>query len=460
MAEYLKKLPENIGVNGPISVAIVVFGEGTSQGEQLMEDLVKFRDLYKIFDPIDIRNTFPIDPCTAKRFPCEHDAGYDSFEAQTAVHQYEGFYNSVRSVCDVVVRHVVQEKAVGGGLSAVMPVFCDTGLVRSGCIAAAAAFRVLSVMDFGHGRVFNANVFHMTGSAKVHDTLRHATTWLHEPWVAELVADRKYAKDVLPSSLRAGHLWTSIGELVNFYERASCLLIDFDSGMAKMDEFSDDEVVAADDTASVASRKRKGLSPVPRVPKPPPFPPPAPLLDAAGGSAGHDVAKKEEQDDKWGADRGSGGLKEEKAWGSKSWGHKQDDAWSSARGSGGWHDEKSWGGKSWGNKHDDGADRTVPCPFCSGSGSMQQHDVLPKWATFEKTPEGMCAILESCGVDQRAQHEAWMLAQRFESGPEELNDIIHNLLRNWSHVGNPSAFVAKACMRIRNDRIPKYDATK
>ena len=91
---------------------------------------------------------------------------------------------------------------------------------------------------------------------------------------------------------------------------------------------------------------------------------------------------------------------------------------------------------------------------------MQQRDVLPKWASFDKNPEGMCAILESCGIDQRAQHEAWMLAQRFETGPEELNDIIHNLLRNWSHVGNPSAFVAKACMRIRNERIPKYDATK
>ena len=100
--------------------------------------------------------------------------------------------------------------------------------------------------------------------------------------------------------------------------------------------------------------------------------------------------------------------------------------------------------------------RTV-CPCCDGQGYINAD--TPEFASFVLTEASLHSTMKTLGIDEHAMHLAFLLVQRFEQdGLKEVQGVIMNVIKNFDWIGNPSAFVSKACINFRKNREPHHPA--
>ena len=102
----------------------------------------------------------------------------------------------------------------------------------------------------------------------------------------------------------------------------------------------------------------------------------------------------------------------------------------------------------------DDLDDRMTCPCCKGRGEIRTD--IPQWATTITTSESLFAALKDNGVDAKAMQQAFITCQKFEAdGTVAVQGILSNLIKNFNHIKQPSAFVAVACIKYRNKVEPK-----
>ena len=268
--------PPLLGSQGPVAVSILVFGESTSLGKQLLRDWDRLSDKYNLMDPTDIRVMFRKDPNRSRKFKAhwERNAEYD--ETLISLHQFTAFAESVKGIVDDVLS---EYNAIEGDdftrLPMVIPVFCTKGTHRADGVAKTAAHRVLNVLDYGHGRAFNVNVFSLNGATTLEGPLKATNKWLSNPWfMQEPKVDFGIA--ACASTQRAKFVYDMIGDIVfTSVNGSSGLPVDGRGNILVPDFSSDEEVIDYDEKSE--SKKRR--------PSPPDTQPPSNLNPKPRGSA-------------------------------------------------------------------------------------------------------------------------------------------------------------------------------
>jgi hypothetical protein len=356
-------------------------------------------------------------------------------------------------------------------LQKIIPVYCPAGQHRADGATKSAQHRVLNVLDFGVGRAFNANVFSLNACSNVRQQIQAASKWLSKPWTV-IDPNADWGKVACASGERAQFVHEAIGELhLHMLSKDSTTLIDT-NGMLTEKAFSDNEEEYKEaEKTTIPSWKgtRTWKSPEPKRsnaqsstwgPKQPVMPPPktahdmglpSPPRPLASKAPPRALAKKTVYERK----RDGEHVEEEP---------QHDSVWPDAQNDG-WKDTK-WESSSWDEACDSSwktapdtttAVESVTCPCCLGAGQLTSDSITHELRSFKADPTLLMEILKHHGIDESAQHEAFLLATRFPDGYKLLNDIIHNLLKNHDYIKNKSAFVAGACIKMRKELLPKWD---
>jgi hypothetical protein len=433
------------GEHGPVAVSIIVFGDNTKNGKKFIADWHDLSARFPMYDPIDVRAFFSKDPSKSRQFKSYHDKNADHTETQISLHQFEDFFYCCQYLVNQVQEKFRECDPPTIRLPKILPVFCSAGQHRADGAAKNSVHRVLNALELGCGRCYNANVFSLNGANDIEDRLKTATRWLSNPWSIN-DARETFGVEACASSPRAQFVYAAVGQLKAVIEEGVHDLIS-KTGALIVPDFSDDEEEiectlvpkppSHPPTRSVA-KKRPASSKAIRVnegaDKPtevggdgnglepfvmPPPPPPAPTL--AGYKRGRDDDRDTQtRDQRWyDDDRGQ---------------HSRDQRWYD-------DDQRSY-------SHS-------PCVFCAGSGVLTHNDAADSFDALKYHPKLLMSILRAHNVDADAEQEAYLLATRFEYGWAKLNDIVHNLVKNYGRVENASAFVAASCIKTRKAHLPK-----
>ena len=96
----------------------------------------------------------------------------------------------------------------------------------------------------------------------------------------------------------------------------------------------------------------------------------------------------------------------------------------------------------------------IQCPCCKGNGQIPSD--IPAWASTVMTKESLHSTLKNNGVDDQACQQAiGLIYLHGKDGMVQVHSLISNLVKNWSYIDNPSAFVAAAAIRWKHSREPK-----
>jgi hypothetical protein len=96
----------------------------------------------------------------------------------------------------------------------------------------------------------------------------------------------------------------------------------------------------------------------------------------------------------------------------------------------------------------------VECPCCKGTGMIS--DDAPEWVSFVTTSKSLYAAGQALDLDQGALNQMMVIVQEFEDeGLNTVRDVLSNLVKNFTYVKNPSAFVASACIKFKHAKTPK-----
>jgi hypothetical protein len=430
------------GEHGPVAVSILVFGEHTKNGKKFVADWLDLCAKYPMYDPIDVRVFFSKDPSKSRQFKSYHDKNADHTETQISLHQFEDFFYCCQYIVNQVQEKFRECESPTTRLPKIVPVFCTAGQHRADGAAKNSVHRILNALDLGLGRCYNANVFSLNGANDIEDRLKTATRWLSNPWSIN-DARATFGVEACASSPRAQFVYAAIGQLKAVIEDGEHDLIS-KTGALIVPAFSDDEEEiegtlvpkppSHPPTRSVAKKRPvstkvvhangEGDDAAQRVDVEQPFvmPPPPPR---ASSSAGHKRGRDDDhemhtRDHQW----------------------YDDDHAYQARGQR-WYDENT---RSYSNS---------TCAFCAGSGVLAHNDAADSLDALKYHPKLLMSILRAHNVDADAEQEAYLLATRFEDGWEKLNDIVHNLVKNYGRIDNASAFVASSCIKTRKTYIPK-----
>ena len=195
------------------NVAVVTYGANTKEGREFA---YKCRnDEWPLYMPIDIRRTMPTDPKEAKKFKVAHDHNSDFEDTQKNLLNDKRFSEAVSLVCNTIANlrdAEADEYGCLSGLSKILAVKCTSGTHRADGVCKAAARLVLNMLKVDDLRIYNVNVFSLTGAQDIESVLADARTWLDEPWeLAEY--NEKFMRCAASSSPQAKAVYNEILDL-------------------------------------------------------------------------------------------------------------------------------------------------------------------------------------------------------------------------------------------------------
>ena len=449
----------------PIAVSILVYGDGTPQG-QAFEQIYYSADQggFEIYKPIDVRTWFPRDPTLCKKWKVTHYEDAETKKCQHNLHNTEGFFDAVMCVCCVVdtlwnneINQTPSNTRVS--LRKILPVKCTAGLHRSYGTVLASQKRVLNVLERDGTRMYSCNVFSLHGVKDVNVTLASAQAWLTNTWGKRLIPpEPDWGMSSTYTSELANFVWDAIGSIPVWLIEGETRFIDERCHLKSMhstreDEEDEEDEVVEEEVVEVVEVVEEEVEEVQE--------------EAVREVKAEGKAEPEESDDSWGAE----------------WPEAAPSGHAAASASG--HrgvmkpkfDKKAKAEAPWAKKKPTAllavpadavlavpayAVPAVPademsCPCCKGHGSIPLSSVSGSgYISWDRNPDDLHLILTRLGCDEFAIAIAVNYVKRVgDEAFDEVNDVIHNLIKNWKWIVNASAFVTDGVVKKKKERFPK-----
>ena len=159
-------------MSNPIS--IIVAGASTVQGAEFLKHAAKRLDKFVLIDVRDWIHRDPMDQSTEKAFKVAHWENSDCLHCQLGMLRQPSFVTCVRDCAFAILGAHLEKKA--------FIVYCTAGQHRSDAVAKALATRVFN-NQADDDRIFNCNVFTLSGARNAEVVVNEAMKWIDEPWV-------------------------------------------------------------------------------------------------------------------------------------------------------------------------------------------------------------------------------------------------------------------------------------
>ena len=80
------------------------------------------------------------------------------------------------------------------------------------------------------------------------------------------------------------------------------------------------------------------------------------------------------------------------------------------------------------------------------------------YSSWDKDLDDFVTMLENLKIDNHAVVIVMGFLKRMQTDDAyKVNDVVHNLIKNWGRIDNPSAFIAKRISNIRKDCFPRSE---